>query len=177
MTLKKIKIIGIIITFSFTILFHFLYDWFPSVVFSIFFPVNESIWEHMKLLYSGIVCWGIIEYFLLKKFNIKFYNFWYQLFITAFTSIPIYLIVYLPLYSLFGENMFISIALLIIVIILENIFSYYLLRENKDRFFLNKVSAVLLVLFYLVFISLTYDPIKNYIFYDMVTNSYGITKK
>ena len=32
----------------------------------------------------------------------------------------------------------------------------------------NKVSAILLVLFYLVFISLTYDPIKNYIFYDNV---------
>ena len=73
--------------------------------------------------------------------------------------------------------MFISIALLIIVIILESIFSYYLLREDRKRPLLNKVSAILLVLFYLVFISLTYDPIKNYIFYDTVTNSYGIIKK
>lgn len=177
MSLKKIKIIGVVVIFIFTVLFHFLYDWFPNVVFSIFFPVNESIWEHMKLLYSGIIAWGVLEYFILRRLKIKFNNFWYQLFLTAFTSIPVYLIVYLPLYSLFGENMFISIGLLILVIILESLFSYYLLREKEKKPIFNKVSAILLVLFYLVFISLTYDPIKNYIFYDTVTHSYGIIKK
>lgn len=177
MNLKKIKIIGVIVIFLLTVLYHFLYDWFPNPVFSVFFPVNESIWEHMKLLYTGIISWGLIEYFLLKKNNIKFNDFWYQLFLTAFSSIIIYLIAYLPIYNLIGENIVINIALLIIVIILEQIFSYYLIQDKTKKDILNKLSIGLIVLFYVVFLSLTYNPIKNYIFYDTQKDIYGIPNK
>ena len=177
MSLKKLKIIGAIVIFALTILFHFLYDWFPNTIFSILFPVNESIWEHMKLLYSGIIAWGLIEYFILKKQNMKKDNYWYQLFLTAVTSIPLYLIIYLPLYTIFKENIFISIGLLILVIILEQIFSYYLLKNNTKKETLNKVSIILIVLGYIVFTSLTYNPPKNYIFYDTQENIYGIEKR
>lgn len=177
MNLKKIKIIGVIAIFLLTVLYHFLYDWFPNPVFSVFFPVNESIWEHMKLLYTGIISWGLIEYFLLKKNNIKFNDFWYQLFLTAFSSIIIYLIAYLPIYNLIGENIVINITLLIIVIILEQIFSYYLIQDKTKKDILNKLSIGLIVLFYVVFLSLTYNPIKNYIFYDTQKDIYGIPNK
>ena len=30
---------------------HFLYDFFPNPVTALFSPVNESIWEHLKLIY------------------------------------------------------------------------------------------------------------------------------
>ena len=174
MSLKKIKIIGVVVIFLLTVLFHFLYDIFPNVVFSIFFPVNESIWEHMKLLYSSILVWGIIEYFILKSKNIKFNNFGYQLFLTVFSSILIYLIIFLPIYNLIGENMVVSIGILILVIILEQIFSYYLLKDKNDKDILDKISIVLIILFYVVFAFLTYNPIKNYIFYDTQDHVYGI---
>ena len=177
MSLKKIKIIGVIVIFLLTVLFHFLYDWFPNVIFSIFLPVNESIWEHMKLLYTGIIVWGIIEYFIFKRKDIKVNNFWYQLFLTAFTSIPLYLIIYLPIYSLVGENIVINIALLILVIILEQVFSYYLLKDKNKKELLNKVSVVLLILGYVVFAFLTYNPPKNYLFYDTQDDVYGIDIK
>ena len=70
MTLKRIKIISIIGTFLLCFLTHFIYNLFPNTLFSIFFPVNESIWEHMKMLFSTILLFGIIEYILIKKFNI-----------------------------------------------------------------------------------------------------------
>lgn len=177
MNLKKIKIIGIIVIFLLTVLFHFLYDLFPNIIFSFFFPVNESIWEHMKLLYTGIIVWSILEYYILKKKNIKVNNFIYQTFLTAFSSIPLYLIIYLPLYSLFGENMFISIGLLLLVIIVEEIFSYYLLKDDTKEKLFNKISIVLIILFFMVFIALTYNPPKNYIFYDIKHHGYGIILK
>lgn len=177
MNLKKIKGIGILFIFLLTILYHFLYDLFPNVIFSVLFPVNESIWEHMKLLYTGIISWGLIEYFILKSKNIKFNNFWYQLFLTSFSSIIIYLIIYLPIYNLFGENLFVSILLLVLVIIVEQVFGYFLLKENTKKNVLNKISICLILLFYVVFFSLTYNPIKNYIFYDTVENIYGIDNK
>lgn len=172
--MKKIKIIGVIVIFAFTVLYHFLYELLPNPVFAIFFPVNESIWEHMKLLYSGLLSWGIIEYFILKKKQIPYKNYVSTLFITMITSIIIYLIMYLPLYNAFGENMIISITLLIIVIIIEQILSYYLLNYSKENKTLNKVSILLIVLGYVTLTSLTYNPPRNYIFYDTVENKYGI---
>ena len=128
----------------------------------------------MKLLYSGILTWGIVEYFILKRKNIKFTNYFSSLFLTMITSIIVYLILYLPLYSLFKENMFISIGLLIIVIILMEIFNYYLISRKEENKFLDKVSIILIILGYVVFLSLTYDPPRNYIFYDTTENKYGI---
>ena len=172
--MKKIKFIGVIVIFLLTILYHFLYDLLPNPVFSLFFPVNESIWEHMKLLYSGIFTWGIVEYFVLNKKGISYRNFWSSLFINMVTSVMIYLIMYLPLYNVFGENMVISIGLLIVVIVLEEIFSYYLLSYSKENKILDRVSVLLIVLGFFVFLCFTYDPPRNYVFYDIVSNKYGI---
>ena len=172
--MKRIKFIGVIVIFLLTILYHFLYHWLPNPVFSVFFPVNESIWEHMKLLYSGIFTWGVIEYFILRKKGISYRNFFSTLFLEMVTSIMIYLIMYLPLYNVFGENMVISIGLLIVVIILEEIFSYYLFSYSKENRILNRVSILFIVLGFVVFLCFTYDPPRNYIFYDIVSNKYGI---
>ena len=171
------KVIGVITIFVLTFIYHFLYEWFPNPIFSILFPVNESIWEHMKLLYTGILSWGIIEIMLLKKNKIRYSNYSYQLFLTSFTSIILYLIIYLPLYNLFGESLIISIPLLLIVILLEQILSYYLLKQKKENDILDKIAIILIILFYMILLNLTYDPPKNYIFYDTVENKYGINIK
>ena len=71
MTLKKIKMVSIFGMFALCFLTHFLYNWFPNSLFSIFFPVNESIWEHMKMMTSSILIWSILEYFLYKKYVIN----------------------------------------------------------------------------------------------------------
>ena len=83
MNLKKIKIISSIGIFLLCFLFHFLYNWFPSSLTAIFFPVNESIWEHMKLLFSAVIFFGIIEYIILQKFKISYNNFFASLFVSA----------------------------------------------------------------------------------------------
>ena len=56
MDLKKVKIVSIFGMFIFCFLTHFLYNFFPNTLFSIFFPVNESIWEHMKMMSSSCKC-------------------------------------------------------------------------------------------------------------------------
>jgi len=78
--------INTIVTFLLCFLAHFMYDWFPNPIFSIIFPVNESIWEHMKMLYTVILIYGIIENFIMKKFDIDNHN---QLLTTFIKSIII----------------------------------------------------------------------------------------
>ena len=91
MSLKKDKIIGVVIIFILCFIFHFVYELIPSKITSIFFPVNESIWEHMKLIFTSVVVYGIIDYIILNKFKIKYNNFLTALFISAFTIIFNYL--------------------------------------------------------------------------------------
>lgn len=44
------------------VLFHFAYDFLgQNRIAGLFFPINESIWEHLKLLYFPVVLWWIVE--------------------------------------------------------------------------------------------------------------------
>lgn len=173
MNLKKIKIISVIGLFIISFISHFAYDLFPNIIFSFIFPVNESIWEHMKILFTSTLLYEIIDYLLLKKYNIKYNNFSFNLYFTALISIPIYLVLYLPLYKLFGENIIISISLLLIVYIITQVISYNILKEKKLKV-LSSLTIPIIFITYLGFIYLTYNPIHNYIFYDTNDKKYGI---
>lgn len=48
-------------------LWHFVYEWSgKNKIAAAFFPVNESTWEHLKLLFFPALIYFIIEYFILK---------------------------------------------------------------------------------------------------------------
>ena len=173
MTLKKTRIISTIGIFLLCFLFHFMYDWFPCYFTTIFFPVNESIWEHMKLLFSAVVFYGIIDYMILEKFKIKYNNFFTNLFVTGITIIPIYLIMFLPIYYKIGENMIITIGIMLLAIIISQVISYYILKR-KDYDKLNIISLILIILSYIIFAYLTYYPIKNELFFDIKEEKYGL---
>lgn len=173
MNLKKIKILAVIGIFIISFLSHFAYEIFPNIIFSFIFPVNESIWEHMKILFTSTLLYGIIDYLLLKKYNIKHNNFSFQLYFTSLIGIPIYLVIYLPVYNLLGESPFISISLLLIVYIITQIVSYNILKE-KELKILNIITIPVILLSYLGFIYLTYNPPHTYIFYDITEDKYSI---
>ena len=173
MSLKAIKIIGFFVIFLLCFPFHFLYDWLPNSLFSIFFPVNESIWEHMKLIYTSFIFYGIFDYLLLKKNKINFNNFLIQLFLIPIIAIFIYLIIFIPIYKIIGENMIISIGLLAVVILIEQILSYFILQYKEIKY-QNIIGIIGIILIYIIFGYLTYKPIENYIFYDTVKGKYGI---
>lgn len=49
-------------------LLHFLYDWTnESVIVAPFSGINESTWEHMKLLFWPMFVFGVIQYFFFKE--------------------------------------------------------------------------------------------------------------
>ena len=54
--------IGFVFTGILGTLLHFLFDWTGgSVVAGLFSAVNESIWEHMKLLYYPMLLWAALR--------------------------------------------------------------------------------------------------------------------
>ena len=66
--LFKRTVIGFIFVSIAGSLFHFIFQWSGyNRLAGIFFPVNESVWEHLKLIYLPFLIWSIIEYFVLRK--------------------------------------------------------------------------------------------------------------
>lgn len=66
--LFKYSIIGFIFVSIAGTISHFVFGWSNyNPVFGAFFSVNESTWEHLKLLFFPYLIWTIAEYFLLKK--------------------------------------------------------------------------------------------------------------
>ena len=173
--MKKIKLIMIFINICLSFLVHFMYNWFPSTFTSIFFPVNESIWEHMKIIYTCLLISSIIEYIIYKKKKINVNNFYINIPIISILGIITYLILYLPLDKIFSHNLILAIIILFIVFTLSEIMSYYILKFKKIK---NEkiIGIFLIILSYIIFTYLTYNPIKNNLFLDRQTNTYGIKK-
>ena len=174
MTLKKIKIINVVIFFLLSFLWHFMYDWLPCFFTSIFFPVNESIWEHLKIIFGVIIFGSLISLILMNKFKIKHNNFYVEIIIKAIIGVIFYLLLFIPLYKLIGENMFISISLMFITYVFVEFLGYKIL--NLDELNINIMPVILIVLCYILFGLLTYFPRHNYLFFDEVKLVYGIPK-
>lgn len=50
-SVNKRLVVAFVLTTLAGILLHFVYDLLPNVVTAVFSPVNESIWEHLKVIY------------------------------------------------------------------------------------------------------------------------------
>lgn len=66
-SLKRLSVIGAIFVMLTGTLSHFLYDWSgKNALVGLFAPVNESVWEHMKLLFFPMLFYGLFMIFKLK---------------------------------------------------------------------------------------------------------------
>lgn len=175
MTRKKLKILGIVLAFLLCFPLHFVYDKFPSFITSIFAPINESIWEHMKILFGSIIISGVIQKIIVLKKKLDFNNMCFSNFIGAISSIPIFLIIFLPIYIIIGENFPITIFIMFITIVLAEIIAYKIM--NKDNLGLENITIILVIIVYVIFTILSYYPIKSGIFIDPISKTCGISKE
>ena len=166
LNLKKI-IINTIFIFIVCSIFHFIYNLIPSFITAIFFPVNESIWEHLKLIFTSTIFYTLISNIYYKDKNVFLIGY-----LRGMLTIIILLILYLPLRKLFGEVMIITLSILFISILLSEIIINKLIK--KDYSILNTISIFLIIINFIIFTYLTYNPYKSYLFYDTESNKYGI---
>jgi hypothetical protein len=155
-----------IFIFIISFLIHNIYTWLPSFVTSIFFPVNESIWEHIKMIFTSYMIIMLIQ----KKSIISYI-------ITSILNIIVFLIIYLPIYIVFGENLIITLIIYFVSIFISSILFKFLLERKKHLNKLNVLSIILILFIYIGFGFLTYYPINyNLLFFDYSKNIYGIPK-
>ena len=161
---KLIKLIGIVIAFVICFPFHSIYEKFPSFLTSILFPVNESIWEHMKILFGSIIFSGVIQKIVMTLFKEDIINICFSNFIGALCSIPIFLIMFLPVYYFFGENFPLTIFLMLVTIIISEVISYFIMIKNDFK--MENKTILFVILVYILFGVLTYYPLDFDLFVD-----------
>lgn len=174
MTLKKIKIINVVFLFLLSFLWHFMYDLFPNNIFALVFPVNESIWEHMKIIYYCLLLGSILEFYLCKKNNIKINNFYIEAMVKSLLGVIFYLIIFIPLYLWLGESMIISIGLMLVTYVFMEFIGYKILVSEELN--INILPVIIIVLGCIMFVILTFYPLHNFLFFDEVKFGYGILK-
>ena len=174
MTLKKIKIINVVFLFLLSFLWHFMYNWFPNNIFALVFPVNESIWEHMKIIYYCLLLGSVLEFYLCKKNNIKINNFYIEAMVKSLLGVIFYLIIFIPLYLWLGESMIISIGLMLVTYVFMEFIGYKILTSEELN--INILPVIIIALGCIMFVILTFYPLHNFLFFDEVKFGYGILK-
>lgn len=174
LNLKQTRFIAIIGIFILNFIFHFAYDLLPNTLFSIFFPVNESIFEHQKLIFSSFVFYSIIDYFILKKNKLSTKNLLLATVVSALCGVGIFLIIWLPIFYKFGEKMILTFIILLIAIALTQIICYYILKSDKTIKYANTISIGIIIIIYIALAYLTYNPPKVEFFFDPINEKYGI---
>lgn len=163
---SKKNIFMIIFLFLLSFLWHFMYDWFPCVLTSIFFPVNESIWEHMKIIFYCLFIGSVLE----KKGN----NYYLNILVKPLVGVLFYLIIFIPLYLIFGESMFISISLMLFTYIIMELLGIKISKQEELN--IKVLPIIIIILISILFSILTYYPLHNFLFFDSVKLGYGILK-
>ena len=171
MTIKKFKFFSIIIIFLICFPLHFLYDLFPNVITSIISPINESIWEHMKILFTSTILSIPLQSIYINYKKETFYNITLSNYASSIINIIIFLILFIPIYKLIGENFVITIIIMFTSIVISQLTTTSLLKTKETQF--NKYSYILIIITYLIFGYLTYNPLDLEIFIDPTNNIYN----
>ena len=170
---KKVLFIATITIFLSMFLFHNIYNWFPNFLTASFFPVNESLFEHLKLMFTTQILISLIIYLILKLKKIKFSNYLLGLLLSTIVTISLFFLIYLPIYNRFGENLFLTMSIYLITLIIGNII-FYLISKRKHEFLLNLISLVIISIIAVILIYFTFNPLKNDFFFDSIEEIYGI---
>ena len=86
-----------------------------------------------------------------------------------------YLIIYLPIDYIFGHSAVVAISLLFVIFILIEVISYYIMRYREIKYS-SIIGVGLIILMYIIFGYLSYNPIEIDLFYDKNKKIYGIPK-
>ena len=172
--LIKYEFVSAIFSMILGTLLHFTYDWSDKNTFvGIFSAINESTWEHLKILFFPILITTIIGYFYTKKETDNYicYKVKGLLLSIIFTTVFFY-----TYNGVLGSNILIlDISSFYASIILGEV---YTIKQIKKKEKCNqKVTAFILILLTISFVVYTFYTPHIGIFKDPLSNTYGIYKR
>ena len=170
--------VSTILLFLLGALFHFAYNFTnKNFIVGLITPVNESVFEHLKLAFYPILIWWLLFYFFKKiKYSLD-KSLWLMgcLISLSLAIITIISIHYIVKYGIGKELVFIDIISLYLALLIGQFTGYHVYNYSKNYNLL--LSIILITILTILFITLTISPPKWPIFKDETTQTYGINEK
>ena len=152
-------------------LLHYLYEWTgESALAAPFSGVNESTWEHMKLLYFPLLIFALIQ----SRFFKEYKGFWcIKLYGTVIGLLSIPMLFYTA-NGAFGKTPdWINITIFFISAALAFLLEAHLFKYGFSCKF-SRIAFVTLCVIGILFIVFTFNAPQIPLFKDPLTGSYGI---
>lgn len=167
----KFTIFSVIFVMILGTLLHFTYEWSGDNTFvAAFSAVNESTWEHLKLLFYPMFLTTIIGYFYLGKSS---RNFLCARLLGILTAILFTIAFFYTYTGVIGTNFaFVDISIFFVAVVLGELVSYKVLNSNFSCNIVIALTGIVLLL--VCFIVFTYSPPEIGLFQDPVTGLFGI---
>ena len=168
------QMLGFIFTGVLGTLLHFLFDWTGgSAIVALFSAVNESIWEHMKLLYYPMLLFAFIEYSRWGKNTPEFWCVKLMGMLTGLALIPVLYYTYTGVLGISAD--WLNIAIFFFAAAAAYYLETKLFQKQSCRISSDK-AFVLLCMIGVVFIALTFATPRIPFFQDPLTGTYGFQK-
>ena len=173
MTIGLWQLLGFAFTSFFGTLLHFLYDFTNSSVFAApFSGVNESTWEHMKLLFFPALIFALIEWLFIGKSDKSFWCVKLWGIIIGLSAIPV---LFYTINGAFGKTPdWLNITIFFVSAAYMYVFEWRRLNSESGKHCNQKIAIAVLVLIALAFVVFTFAVPRLPIFLDPVTTTYGI---
>ncbi len=157
--------------FAGTIL-HFLYDWSGKSVWTApFSGVNESTWEHMKLLFWPMLLYAVVQSFFFKENK----NFWCVKLRGILLGMSLIPIIFYTYNGVIGRSPdWINITIFFISAATAYIYEAFRLHDQKQSCKSPRSVITVLCVIALLFILFTFRTPELGIFKDPLTGTYGI---
>ncbi len=154
------------------ILAHFLYELSNhNKVVGLFTAVNESTWEHIKIVLTPLFLFGLFDGFRFGTFDNYFIG----------KSLSVLLpIIFIPIvfytYRYFTKKhiLMVDISIFLVSIILAQMTFYYFMDIKPLNFIYEYIGTILLFTIFAFYMVLTLKPMKNFLFKDPITKKYGL---
>ena len=172
----RFQIFSVIFTWILGTILHFLYEWSgDNKIIASFSAVNESTWEHLKLVFFPMLITTIVGFLVIGKDNKKF---WCAKTIGIILAMSFIIVFFYTYTGIIGTNFAIlDIGSFFVAVILGEYVAYKIMTNDEYKLKCNKRIAVIgLICILLCFIIFTYLPLHIGLFKDPISNGYGIQK-
>jgi len=153
-------------------LLHFLYDWLGEAIWiAPFSGVNESTWEHMKLLFWPLFIYAAVQSFFFRERR----DFWCVKLRGILFGVILIPVIFYTYNGIIGRSPdFLNIAIFYICAACAYIYEARLFRSEKIRCASPKLAFAVLCFVALLFVLFTFITPRLSAFKDPLTGAYGI---
>lgn len=169
----KSTIIGVLFLIIVGSLLHFTYEFSGyNPIVGLFSPINESVWEHLKMAVFASILYIFLEYYFVKDYSNNYF------FAKAIATLSTMLVIPLLFYIYTGFTgksiLAIDISIFVIACIIWGVINYKISTTKKLYNNIDGLGLILLLLIVICFFLFTIAPPNLPIFKETTNISNGV---